>query len=290
MTTRREFLHAAGALASGALLPAGAQEPPKFKLGTVTYNIAAGWDLDTLIKVCRATGFEAVELRTTHAHKVEPSISPDERREVKRRFEGSGIILWGLGSVCEFHSPDPAVVRRNVDVCRAFCKLAADIGARGVKVRPNALPKEVEPARTLEQIGKALSECGRAAADCGVEVWMEVHGGGTSLPQNMRAIMDHCGHKSAGVCWNSNASDVKNGSVKEAFDLLKKDIRSVHINNLRGRYPYRELFACLKSIGYDRVTLMEMPAVKEAPGATEPEAAIKFMKEYRQLWLDLTKG
>ena len=43
---------------------------------------AAGWDLDTLIRACKASGFEAVELRTTHAHKVEPSLSADDRREV----------------------------------------------------------------------------------------------------------------------------------------------------------------------------------------------------------------
>jgi sugar phosphate isomerase/epimerase len=281
---RRDFLAAAGALSAGALLPVAAPEPPKFKLGTVTYNIAAGWDLDTLIKTCTASGFEAVELRTTHAHKVEPSISADERREVKKKFASSGVLLWGLGSVCEFHAPDPDTVKKNVETCRAFCALAADVGARGVKVRPNALPKGVEPAKTLEQIGQALVECGRAAADLGVEVWVEVHGGGTSLPENMRAIMDHCGHKSVGVCWNSNGSDLKNGSVKEAFDLLKKDIRSVHINDLRGKYPYRELFAGLRSIGYDRVTLMEMPSVKE------PEAAVAFMKEYRAIWTELAKG
>lgn len=281
MMDRREFLAAAGALAAGA---ARTPAPPPFKLGMVTYNVAARWDLDTLIRVCKAAAFEAVELRTTHAHKVEPSISADERREVKRKFADAGLILWGLGSVCEFHAPDPAVVKKNVEACRAFCKLAADLGARGVKVRPNALPKGVEPARTLEQIGKALVECGQAAADHGVEVWVEVHGGGTSLPENMRVIMDHCGHKSVGVCWNSNGTDVKNGSIRSSFDLLKKEIRSVHINELRGSYPYRELFAGLRSIGYDRVTLMEIGK------AMDPEEGLKFMKEYRALWLELAEG
>lgn len=282
MMDRRSFLGAAGAMLAGG----AARRPaaPLFKLGLVTYNVAARWDLDTLIRVSRAAGFEAVELRTTHAHKVEPSISAAERREVKKKFADSGLVLWGLGSVCEFHAPDPSVVKKNVETCRAFCQLAADLGARGVKVRPNALPKGVEPARTLEQIGKALVDCGRAADEFGVEVWVEVHGSGTSLPENMRALMDHCGHKSVGVCWNSNATDVKNGSIREAFDLLKKEIRSVHINELRGPYPYRELFAALRSIGYDRVTLMEI-------GKTmEPEEGLKFMKEYRALWLELAGG
>lgn len=286
---RREFLGASAAMAAGALIPgATAPRPPGFKLGTVTYNIAAGWDLDTLLKTCKASGFEAIELRTTHGHKVEPSIGPDERKAARKKIEDSGLLLWGFGTVCEFHAPEGAVVKKNIEDCRAFCKLAQDLGARGVKVRPNGLPKKGdEHAKTLEQIGKALIECGKAADDHGVEIWVEVHGGGTAIPSNMRALMDHCGHKSVGVCWNSNPTDVKEGSIREAFDLLKKDIKSCHINELWSGYPYRELFAGLKSIRYDRVTLMEVGGVPEAAGAKEPAASLRFMKYYRKLWEEL---
>jgi sugar phosphate isomerase/epimerase len=291
MMDRRDFLAAAGALAGGAALPfpAAAQQAAKFRLGTISYMIGANLDLATFLKLCKDAKFEAVELRTTHAHKVEPTIGADERREVKKRIDDSGVRLWGFGTVCEFHATDPAVVRKNIEDCRAFCKLAADLGAKGVKVRPNGLPKEVEPAKTLEQIGKALVECGKAAADAGVEIWVEVHGGGTQVPSNMRAIMDHCGHPSVGICWNSNPTDVKDGSIKEAFDLLKKDIKSCHINELWSGYPYRELFDGFKSIGYDRVTLMEVGGVAEAPNAKGPDAALRFMRYYRALWNELAR-
>ena len=49
------------------------------KLGLVTYMWGADWDLPTLLKNCAATGFEAVELRSTHKHGVEPMISPAQR-------------------------------------------------------------------------------------------------------------------------------------------------------------------------------------------------------------------
>ena len=117
----------------------------------------------------------------------------------------------------------------------------------------------------------------------------EGHGGGTQLPANMRSLIDHCGHKSVGICWNSNATDVKDGSVRESFDLLKKDIRSCHINELWSGYPYRELFAGLKSIGYDRVTFMEVGGVPEEPNAKQPDAAIRFMRYYKALWMELAR-
>ncbi|HEX7898365.1 MAG TPA: sugar phosphate isomerase/epimerase family protein [Planctomycetota bacterium] len=284
MIDRRSFLAASGALA----IPLRAAEPSKFALGTVSYNIGAKMDLATLLRTCKAAGFEAVELRTTHGHKVEPSLSADERKDVRKRIEDSGVRLWGFGSVCEFHAADPAVVKKNVADCVDFCKLAQDLGAKGVKVRPNGFPKGVEPAKTLEQIGLALRECGKAAADHGVEIWVEVHGAGTQEPKNVRTFMDHCGHSSVGVCWNSNPTDVKDGSIKEAFDLLKKDIKSCHINELWSAYPWRELFASLAAMNYDRVTLMEVAGVPESPESKDPaDAALRFMRYYRALWREL---
>jgi sugar phosphate isomerase/epimerase len=291
--SRRAFLAATGGLAAWSPRAVAArpesQDAPKFKLGTITYNIGAAWDVPTLLQACKASGFGHVELRTTHAHKVEPDLSPEQRRDVKRQFEDAGVRAWSFGTVCEFQSPDPAAVKKNVEDCRAFCALAADLGAKGVKVRPNGVAKGADLAKTLDQIGAALRDCGKAATDHGVEIWVEVHGAVTQNPPNMRTILDACGHPAVGICWNSNPTDVKDGSIKESFDLLKKDIRSCHINELWSGYPYRELFAGLKSIGFDRVTLMECAGVPEAPGSKTPEAAIRFMRYYKALWTELCR-
>src|SRR5262245_44050479 len=59
------------------LAPSRSNAEPKFHLGIVTYNIAAEWDVPTILKVCKEVGLFAVELRTTHKHGVEPTISPE---------------------------------------------------------------------------------------------------------------------------------------------------------------------------------------------------------------------
>src|SRR5688500_12339671 len=234
---------------------------PKFKLGTVAYNIAADWDLATLLKVCQSVGLAAVELRTTHKHGVEPGLTKEQRQAVRKQIEDSGVVFWGSGSTCEFHSPDPGVVKQNIETCKQFVQLVSDLGGKGVKVRPNGLPPDVPVEKTLEQIGKSLVRCGRAAADAGVEIWVGVPGHGTAHPPHMKAIMDHCGHPSVGVTWNSNGDDLKDGSVAEYFHLLRPHIKSVHINQIyndaAGKYPYRELFRLLRDTGYDRSTLIE---------------------------------
>lgn len=293
--SRRRFLQAAGGSA-GALMAASTTGQPaepeekaaKFRLGIVTYNIAAAWDLPTILRICKNVGLSPVELRTTHKHGVEPSLNKDRRKEVRQRFADAGIECWGCGSVCEFHSSDPAVVHKNIETCKEFVQLAADIGGRGVKVRPNGLPKDVPIEKTLEQIGKSLQECGKAAADAGVEIWVEVHGPGTSHPPHMKTIMEHCGHPKVGLTWNSNASDMRNGSVAEYLKLLWPWIRSCHINELykdsKGIYPYRELFRLFREHGYDRVTLCE---VGRSP--PDPDSGQELLRYYKALWTELNR-
>jgi sugar phosphate isomerase/epimerase len=295
--TRRGFVRTAGAAAAAALaapanlVAAPAEGPGRipFRLGIVTYMVAADWDVPTILKVCRNVGLTDVELRTTHKHGVEPSLGKPQRQEVRKQLADSGVRLWGLGTTCEFQSPDPSVVRKNIDTCRQFIDLARDVGAAGVKVRPNGLPKEVPAEKTLEQIGKALDPCGQAAGDAGVEVWVEVHGGGTQKPSNMKAIMEHCGRPNVGVTWNSNADDVVNGSVAESFALLKPWVKSCHINEIykdgQGRYPYRELFRLFRESGYDRVTLVEV-----ARGMPTPEAGEEMLRYYKALWTELSRA
>jgi sugar phosphate isomerase/epimerase len=290
---RRRFLQSSvlgttGIVALNDTAGAGSnpEKPLAFHLGLVTYNLAATWDLSTILQICKSVGISPVELRTTHKHGVEPSLAKDQRREVRQRFADAGVKIWGCGTVCEFQSPDPAVVQKNIETCKRFVELAADLGATGVKVRPNGLPKEVPVPKTLEQIGKSLIPCGTAAADAGLEIWVEVHGNGTALPRNIHAIMEHCGHPKIGLTWNSNSTDVDNGSVATAFNLLSKWIRSCHINDLykdqTGAYPYRELFRLLRGIGYDRVTMCEVGG-----SIADPKAGAEFLRYYKALWHEL---
>ena len=287
LPSRRSFL--AASAAAPLLLPATARaadpakDPPKFQLGLVTYNVAKDWDLPTVLKNCKGAGVAAVECRTTHKHGVEPTLTAEQRTEVKKQFADTGVLFWGCGSVCEFHSEDAAVVKKNVEECKRFVDLVKDLGGKGVKVRPNGVGKGMTVEQACTQIGKALAECGKAAADAGVEIWVEVHGPkeSTALPKNIKAIMDACGHTAVGATWNSNPTDVVDGKLDESFDLLKAHIKSCHINDLGGKYPYRELFAKLKGVGYDRYTLCEVGT------AVKAEDGEKYLAEYKRAWAAL---
>lgn len=246
------------------------------KLGLVTYNMAKDWDVPTIIENCAATGFQGVELRTTHAHSVEVDLSTMERQEVRRQFEDSPIELAGLGSAFDYHSTDAEEVRQNIDGTKEYVQLAADVGAPGVKVRPNGLPEGVPVENTLAQIGLALRECGEFANNLGVQIRLEVHGRETSHPPHIRTIMEIADHENVYVCWNSNPGEVEDGSVENNFNLVKEWIQLVHINELHRReYPWRELFTLLHASGYKGYTLAEIP---------ESSDPVRLMNYYRALW------
>lgn len=250
-------------------------------LGAVTYNVCKDWDLETLIPNLEAAGYQAVELRTGHKHGVEPSLTGEQRAAVRMRFERSRVRLLSFGSTAEFHSPDPAVRQKNVEDAKAFINLAHDTGALGVKVRPNGFPPDVPHDVTISRIAACLKEVGDYAFGRGVEVWLEVHGPETQVPAVCAQIMKQTKHAAVGLTWNSNPTDIVNGSVKENFQLLRPWIRNVHINELANpAYPWRELFALLAQSNYSRYTLCEAGASKE------PE---RFLRYYAALWKELTR-
>jgi hydroxypyruvate isomerase len=250
-------------------------------LGAVTYNVLKDWDLETIIARLEAAGFEAVELRTQHKHGIEPTITAAQREAVRKRFAASKVRLLSYGTTCEFHSADPAERRKNIDLAKQFVDLAHDTGAWGVKVRPNGFAKEVSRETTIENIGASLRELGEYGQGRGVEIWLEVHGSETQLPEVAAAIMRAARHKSVGLCWNSNPTDVVNGSVKQSWELLKPWVRNAHITELANpAYPWRELFALMRQSGYDRYTLCE------AQESKEPE---RFLRWYKALWTELVQ-
>lgn len=254
------------------------------RLGVVTYNMGKDMTCAELIALCKETGLEGVELRTTHKHGVEVELNPTQRAEIKALFADSEVILAGLGSTFEFHSTDPAEVKRNIEGSLAYAQLAADVGAPGIKVRPNGLhvDKGIPAEQTCEQIGKALRQVAEFGSGIGVQVRLEAHGKGSSEPKYIRMMMDAADHPNVVVNWNSNETDLDaDKRIDASFDLLKDKLGYVHINDIGvNQYPWQNLFGKLKSINYSGWCMAEIQ-YNEQPA--------RFMKYYRMLF-DLYTG
>lgn len=286
MTNRRDFLRktaigtaglALGGLGSGYTL-SGCTKKPQMEFGLVTYMWGADWDLPTLISNCERTGLKAVELRADHAHGVESSLDASARAEVRKRFADSPITCVGYGSNFQFHDPDPAKLRQNIERTKAYIKLCKDIGASGLKVKPNTLPPEVPREKTIAQIAAGLNEVGRFAADLGMLIRVEAHGRYTQELPVMKAIFDQVTEKSVKICWNCNAVDTNPPGLEGNFNMVKQWIGDVvHVHQLQlNDYPYQQLFNLLDGIDFHGWLLLEDSRVPEDRIAALKEQVVVF--------------
>jgi len=247
------------------------------KLGLMTYLVGSKWDIETIIKNLSEAGYQAVELRTTHAHKVETDLSSAQREEVKKRFRNSPLESISLASGFQYHSPDKNELKKNIDGTKEYIKLAKDVGAAGIRVFGNELPAGVPEEKTMMQIGKALAEVGEYGYNNGVEVRICVHGTKTNKPSVIKKIIDYSASPHVWVNWNCNPEDTEENGFEANFNLLKDRIKGVHMHELwMADYPYRRLFKLLSDIGYKGYCNAEID------GNSDP---VRFLKYYRALFL-----
>lgn len=286
--SRRKFIQgsALGAIAlrlgmhnisANSCISAKKENPPPLKIGLMTYALGKDWDIETIIKNCSETGWVHAELRTTHGHGVEVALNKIKRREIKKRFEDSPLEAISLASGFAYHHTDQSELRKNIEGTKKYLQLAADVGAIGIRVFPNALPESMSPEKTMEQIGKSLAEVGKTGHDLGVDVRVCVHGVGTNRVPVIKKIIDYSESPHVYINWNCDFADNEDGGLVKNFNLIKERIKGVHMHDLfEEAYPYRQFLGLLRN--HD-------PSIycnAEISQSCEP---ITLMKYYRALFL-----
>lgn len=283
VTKRRDFMKGVALSAIALTLPNGelfskAKKGSKMKLGLVTYLWGKDWDVPTIIRNCEKSKVLGVELRTEHKHGVELTLNSTQRKEIKKRFADSAVVVLGYGSNVQFDNPDPAILKQNIDKAKELLKLTRDIGSSGLKVKPNQFHEGVPHEKTLEQIGRSLNEVGKFAGELGQQLRLEVHGPGTQELPNIKAIMDVADNHHVTVCWNSNPTDLIGKGLEYNFNLVKDRFGdTVHIHEMNtGDYPFPELMNLFIKMDYSGWHLLEC--------STDPEDKVKAMIEQREIW------
>lgn len=275
---RRSLVAGLGLAAIDPLSAFAKSDVKGMKFGLVTYQWGKDWDLPTLIANCEKAGYLGVELRTEHAHGVESKLTPSQRAEVKKRFADSKVTCIGYGSNFEYHSPDPAEVRKNIEQTKQYIKLCKDIGASGIKIKPNTLPPEVPREKTIAQIAASFNEVGKYAKDFGLLVRVEIHGIITQEIPNIKAIFEQVTEQNVRMCWNCNDKDLLPPGFEANFNSVKKWLGdTVHVHELNlPNYPYQQLFNQFTKMNYTGWILLE--------ASSNPADKIAAMKEQLTLF------
>lgn len=281
--TRRALLSGVGIAAFG--VRSQAAKAPKMRFGFTTYQWGREWDLGSLIANGVKAGARGVELRTQnkHAHGVELELSAAARAEVKKTFAGSAMSVVGLATSVRFDSPDPAVVRSNIEQAEAYAKLSHDIGGSGIRVFPNDFHEGVPHEKTIAQIAEAVNEAGKRAAKYGQLVRLENHGTAGRLT-TLRKVMENVEAKNVRIKLNCDPLDNEGGRLKENFELVKPYLdNTIHMHDLTDTaFPYALQMKLLVAAGWEGWCLVEEN--KKVPDAAEA------LSEQRRLWEKLVAG
>lgn len=291
LINRRNFLQtaaiaalaftSANSMASSTSVKKKKEKRPVLKLGLMTHTLGKDWDIETIIKNCSETGWVHAELRTTHKHGVEVTLSKQKRKEVKKRFEDSPLEAISLASGFSYNHTDPKELKNHIEDTKEYLQLAADVGAIGIRVFPiakqTALHEGILGEKTMEQIGKSLAEVSLVGHNLGVDVRVCAHGDGARNIPVIRKIIDYSESPYVYVNWNCNQTDTEDGGLVKNFNLIKDRIKGVHMHNLFSEaYPYRQFLELLRN--YDPTIYCNA----EINQSCEP---VTLMKYYRALFL-----
>jgi len=204
-------------------------------------------------------------------------LSAQQRREVKKRFEDSPVILVGLATSERYDSPEAAKLKAAIENTKAYIKLSRDTGGSGVRVFPNSFHDGVPRAKTIEQIGNSLNIVGAFAADYGQQVRLEAHGNAGELP-SIRAIMDHVVQPSVRVKLNSDKRDTSGKGFEHNFNLVKDFLGdTLHLHNLKDTgFPYQLQMDLLVRMGWVGWQMLEV--------SDKVPDRVQALIEQRRIW------
>jgi sugar phosphate isomerase/epimerase len=255
------------------------------KLGLLTYDIAKDWDLQTLLDRAREIGFEGIEFRVdlNQSHGVELDRTKKERKRIREMFRAAGIAICGLGSGCMYDSPNPTVLKENIERTKGLLALTADVGAPGLKVFGNTFHERegIPREQTLRQVVEAVRECGLFAKDLGVDLRFEMHGDFNHWEYAVR-VVEEAGNGNVNLIYNSDPRDVVNGSVAETIGHVIKHVKHIHMHELVDpQYPSREMLRIFKGARYEGYCVAE---VQESPDS------LRVLRYYKTLWEAYIQG
>ncbi len=263
------------------------------ELGLLTHNMARSWDLSTLLDRAQSLGFDGISLRVDqgHAHGVELSLSPAQRRELQDRVTSSGLEICGLSSGCRYDVLDARELRSQIDRTKTLLQLASDVGASGLKVFGNNFHEDEGVSRdeTIHQIASALKECAEfavgltpasASVQSSAEVRFEMHGDVNPWPHAVQ-LMELTDHPSVSLIYNCDPRDVVNGSIQDTLEHIRPWLRHVHLHDLSDPFPCRGLFGFLVDMEYAGYMVGELPA------SSDPERVLAYLCTLWQMHVDL---
>jgi sugar phosphate isomerase/epimerase len=277
--TRRQFLQtslAAGALTLGAR--AHAIEPVKrhgkshLRLSIAAYSYRdylmrkpkPTMTLDDFIDTCADLNVDAVELTAYYFRRT----TPDYLAHLKARCTRLGLDVSGTAVGNDFCWPDAARLKKELAMVKAWVEHSSRLGAKTIRIFAGRVHRGDTEEKARARCVAAIQEACDHAAKYGIYLALENHGGITSTPEQLLALVKAVKHDSFGVnldTGNFHTADPYVDVEKVAPYAVTVQIKTeVHPKGKTQDADLKRLTGILRSAGYRGYVALEYEAKEEA--------------------------
>ena len=219
--------------------------------------------LQAMLDTAAELGYAGIEPRVdaNHAHGVETSLNPSQRREVRARVDGSEAEICCIASSSRYS--DPATLEENLAQTRREIDLAGDLGVPVLRVFGGQIAEGIDRDAAIDNLSTALARVADEAEQAGVVVCVETHDAWCN-PHHVAAVMSNVNHPAIAANWDVLHPVRAEGiSVAESLSVLAPWIRHVHMHDATlepgriryvpmgtGAIDHREVIKGLRAIAY----------------------------------------
>jgi len=203
------------------------------------------WPLSRVLGTASRLGYDGVELRFLEGDDAlwaRPELMGSGLKQTIARLADAGLAVPCVDTRSFFHAADPAARRLAVEEAQRTAELAAQLGARGIRVFGDRVQPGADLASTRGWIVTCLAELRDRLRGSGVEVWLETHGDFATAAAT-RALLKEAGSEGLGAVWDpANAYSEFGEQLDAGRAALGPFLRHVHLKDARrppdGKIPW----------------------------------------------------
>ena len=255
-------------------------------MNPVTFSTLACpyWTIEEAITKASEFGYDGIEWRGGPQGHIRPSSSAEQKSTLRQMSADAGLMLLAVTAYTSFVSENAEERLSNVDEVRRYADLAAELGARYVRVflgepHPNTTPD----VKTYEYITDCLSRAAQHALSVGVRIGIEPLGRSSAIAP----VLDRTKPDSAlGVIWDIANAFADGEEPPTGFDVLKDWLTYIQVKDGTGRgadwqlcslgqgnVPLARAFELLLANGYQGAFSVEWEYARH-PELDPPEIAL----------------
>ncbi len=221
--------------------------------------------LQEMLDIAKKYGYDGIEPRAQakHKHGIELDASTEERKEIKKRFETSGIECACLATSIRYCNTDEEKRAEEIALTKRFIDLAVDIGCSRLRVFGGMPDRVISVDEAIKIVGESLSKLKSYAEKNRVYICLETHDffsrADVAAPAVKMADSSY-----VRINWDIMHPFTKLMTIEEAFAEVKNIIGHCHVHDGtydkarapklslmgEGEIPYNVAVRLLKNYGY----------------------------------------